>query len=129
MRWPVHYFHGWVGWGGEVKTKAYLSQVRLKLRLSLAISEKRNFFEFVVSKFHMFQIQSTQPDALAITLTPRRSHLTLCVTWQVECTCTGDHIRAWCRELQNFAHATCLTNEIVSACTFNLPGGQTQGKM
>ena len=30
--------------------------------------------------------------------------------------------------LQNFVHATCLMNVIISACTFNLPG-QAQGKM
>ena len=36
----VYYFHGWLGggwWCGEVKNRANLSQVRLKLRLSLAI--------------------------------------------------------------------------------------------
>ena len=33
----VYYFHGWLGgWCGEVKNRANLSQVRLKLRLSLA---------------------------------------------------------------------------------------------
>ena len=53
-------------------------------------------------------------------LTPRRSHVrrgdhmypraitscpghNLCLTWQVKCTCSGDHIRAWCQELQYHA--------------------------
>ena len=53
-------------------------------------------------------------------LTPRRSHVrrgdhmypraitscpghALCLTWQVKCTCSGDHIRAWCQELQYHA--------------------------
>ena len=53
-------------------------------------------------------------------LMPRRSHLrrgdhiypraitscpghALCLTWQIKCTCSGDHIRAWCQELQRFA--------------------------
>ena len=48
-------------------------------------------------------------------LMPRRSHLrrgdhiypraitscpghALCLTWQIKCTCSGDHIRAWCQE-------------------------------
>ena len=53
-------------------------------------------------------------------LTPRRSHVrrgdhmypraitscpghALCLTCRVKCTCSGDHIRAWCQELQRFA--------------------------
>ena len=61
-----------------------------------------------------------QPKISLDGLTPRRSHVrrgnhiypraitscpghALCLTWQFKCTCSGDHIRAWCRELKCFA--------------------------
>ena len=63
--------------------------------------------------------QSRWPDT--IKLTPRRSHLALCLTLQVKCTCTGNHICAWCQELQNFANAACPMNVISGACNSSQP--------
>ena len=66
-------------------------------------------------------LQLTGPDKYSLNgLTPRRSHVrrgdhmypraitscpghALCLTCWVKCTCSGDHIRAWCQELQRFA--------------------------
>ena len=75
------------------------------------------FFCFSIGAFN---ISKTCFNCSLDGLTPRRSHVrrgdhmypraitscpghALCLTWQVKCTCSGDHIRAWCQELQYHA--------------------------